>query len=175
LQSIEECQNERAEEIYKIVIHYRQGVGGFALYPGQNIPREIPLDVFVNRVSKVVSELSKSQDWKIIVLTDAPESQIAFAPPPDQIKLWEGTPGFSDGIMTISPTSFKSLENYSKLPLEIIRGGNPLDAILIMASADVLLSGKSSLSYMGGLLNSRGRVYYPKDFWHRPLKNWRLL
>jgi len=175
LQCDEELQNDSKDNIYKIVIHYRQGVGGFALYPGQNIPREIPLDVFIGRVAKVVTGLPENLDWQIVVLTDAPESETIFAPPANQIELWEGTPGFADGIMTISPTRFDSLQKYSKLPLKIIRGGNPLDAILIMTSADVLLSGKSSLSYLGGILNQCGQVYYPKDFWHRPLKNWREL
>lgn len=175
LQCTEQFQNERTAKIYKIVIHYRQGVGGFAIYPGQNIPREIPLDVFIGRVSKIINKLPENLDWQIIVLTDAPESQTVFSPPIDQTELWMGTPGFSEGFMTIRPIRFDSLEKFSKLPLQIIRGGNPLDAILIMSSADALLIGKSSLSFMGGLLNVGGQVYYPKDFWHRPLQNWRLL
>lgn len=175
LQCDEQFQNNSKDKIYKIVIHYRQGVGGFALYPGQNIPREIPLDVFIGRVARVVKELPENLVWQIVVLTDAPESQTIFAPPADQIGLWEGAPGFADGIMTINPTLFDSLQKYSGLPLKIVRGGNPLDAVLIMASADVLLSGKSSLSFLGGILNQCGQVYYPKDFWHRPLKNWSVL
>ncbi len=172
LQTNESLPISVTEKVFTIVIHYRQGVGGFALYPGQNIPREIPIETFVNRVSSVVSELPEDLNWQILVLTDAPDSETSFVPPLDQMFLWEGTPGFSNGVMTVSPTSFVSLEKYSKLPLQVIRGGNPLDAILLMASADVLLTGKSSMSFLGGLLNKNGRVFYPHDFWHRTPKSW---
>jgi len=175
LQSNEGTKSISSGKVFTIVIHYRQGVGGFALYPGQNIPREIPIEVFIVRVASIVHELPTNLDWQIIVLTDAPESETTFTPPLNQIKLWQGTPGFANGVMTVKPAQFDSLEAYSKLPLRIIRGGNPLDAILLMASADVLLSGKSSLSFLGGLMNQRGQVYYPKDFWHRPLQDWQVL
>jgi hypothetical protein len=175
LESNENSKKISSGKVFTIVIHYRQGVGGFALYPGQNIPREIPIEVFVVRVASIVNELPEHLDWQIVVLTDAPESETTFTPPVDQIKLWEGTPGFSNGLMTIRPTRFDALESYSKFPLKVMRGGNPLDAILLMASADVLLAGKSSLSYLGGLMNQGGQVYYPKDFWHRPLQDWRVL
>lgn len=175
LQSNESGTTSVTEKVFTIVIHYRQGVGGFALYPGQNIPREIPIEAFVKRVSSVVRKLPDDLDWQIFVLTDAPESETTFIPPLDQVSLWEGTPGFSNGVMTISPTSFNSLEKYSKLPLRVIRGGNPLDAILVMASADVLFTGKSSLSFLGGLLNEKGQVFYPRDFWHRPPQSWEAL
>jgi hypothetical protein len=175
LQSNEGVPKSVTEKIFTIVIHYRQGVGGFALYPGQNIPREIPIETFVKRVSSVVRELSNDLDWQIFVLTDAPESETSFVPPLNQVSLWEGTPGFSNGVMTISPTRFNALEGFSKLPLQVIRGGNPLDAILMMASADVLFTGKSSLSFLGGLLNENGQVFYPRDFWHRPPQSWDVL
>jgi len=31
---------------------------------------------------------------------------------------------------------------------------------------------RSSVSYVGALLNSEGKIYYPPDFWHNPLKKW---
>ena len=175
LHSSEDSKSLKTPGDFEVVIHYRQGVGGFALYPGQNIPREIPLAVFAARVEKVVQSLPENQRVRIVVLTDAPETEIVFVPPAEQLVLWEGTPGFSNGVMTIKPTKFDELEKLSKLPLQVLRGGDPLDTILRMASANVLLTGKSSLSYMGGLLNHIGQVYFPKDFWHRPLRNWQEL
>lgn len=175
LQAHEYIDSSRAKDIFDIVIHYRQGVGGFALYPGQNIPREIPLELFALRVAKIVMNLPENLVTQITVVTDAPAIETVFSPPANQLALWEGTPGFSNGVMTIKPAKFDVLDKFSKLPVKVLRGGNPLDTILIMASADVLLTGKSSLSYMGGLLNRNGKVYYPKDFWHRPLKTWERL
>ena len=175
LQSNESLVSDTNQAVFKIVIHYRQGVGGFVLYPGQNIPREIPVEVFTARVRKIALSLPEDLGRQIIVVTDAPDTETVFVPPANQLALWEGTPGFSNGVMTIKPTKFEELEKLSDLPLKVLRGGNPLDTILLMASADVLLTGKSSLSYLGGLLNHKGQVYCPKDFWHRPLRNWQVL
>lgn len=175
LQSNERLVSSKAKDVFEIVIHYRQGVGGFAHYPGQNVPREIPLELFAQRVEEIVLGLPDSLDTQIVVVTDAPEVETVFAPPANQVALWEGTPGFLNGVMTIKPTKFDQLERLSNIPLKVLRGGNPLDTILLMASANVLLTGKSSLSYMGGLLNRKGEVFYPTDFWHRPLKTWQKL
>ena len=172
LQSNEVLKVNPSQDVFKLVIHYRQGVGGFAIYPGQNIPREIPMGTFVSRAETIAKNLPNHLALQIVVVTDAPEVETVFTPPANQLKLWEGTPGFSNGIMTIRPAQFDELEKLSKLPFETLRGGNPLDTILEMATADALLIGKSSLSYVAGLLNHQGQVYYPKDFWHRPLRNW---
>lgn len=164
-----------SDGVIKIVLHYRQGVGGFVIYPGQNIPREIDLDNFARRIKEITSGLSASVPTQIIILTDAPDSETRYAPPTNQVALWEGTPGFSNGEMTIKAVNFEILQCFSTLPLHVIRGGNPLEAIKIMACADYLIIGKSSLSFVGGLLNRSGQVYFPVDFWHQPLKNWRVL
>ena len=75
--------------------------------------------------------------------------------------------------MTIQPIKFDELAEKIGIPVEVIRGGNPLVAIEIMAHAEFLLMSKSSLSYLGGYLNKQGAVYYPKNFWHRPLPEWK--
>jgi hypothetical protein len=156
-----------------IAIHYRQGVGGFAVYPGQNIARETPLAKFENVLRSILGDASQSANKKIVVLTDAPTEIIYYRPPENQHELWNGTPGFSDGVMTIQPINFDKLSEKFGMPVEVIRGGNPLDAIEIMSQAEFLLMSKSSLSYLGGYLNKLGKVYYPKDFWHRPLPGWK--
>jgi hypothetical protein len=175
LNSSESPPEDSSHGVYKIVLHYRQGVGGFAIYPGQNIPREIPLEVFCQRIEKIIKKLPSDSTVQIIVLTDAPEGVTEFRPPADQVHLWEGSPGFANGVMKIQPIDFHQLNRFTKTPIVISRGGNPLDAILTMAAADALLIGKSSLSFVGALLNHKGNVYYPKDFWHKPLQNWQIL
>ena len=109
---------------------------------------------------------------KITILTDAPDSISHYTPPESQRALWEGTPGFSDGIMTIQPMDFSELGKITGIPINVVRGGNPLDAIRIMAAADFFVMSKSSLSYVGALLNKVGQIYWPKSFWHRPLNSW---
>lgn len=157
-----------------VAIHYRQGVGGFALYPGQNVPRETPLIQFEQVLSSIVSEVKPNSIESIIVLTDAPSDVTLYRPPAHQQTLWEGTPGYSNGVMTIQPIDFGKLSEKFDLPIHVIRGGNPLDAIYLMAQSDFLLMSKSSLSYLGGMFNAIGTVYFPKNFWHRPLSSWRV-
>ena len=156
-----------------VAIHYRQGVGGFALYPGQKVPRETPLIQFEQILSSIVSEVGSNSIKSIIVLTDAPTDVTLYKPPTHQQALWEGTPGYSNGVMTIQPIDFGKLSDKFDLPIHVIRGGNPLDAIYVMAQSDFLLMSKSSLSYLGGIFNTIGTVYSPKNFWHRPLSGWR--
>lgn len=157
-----------------IAIHYRQGVGGFALYPGQNVPRETPLIQFEQVLSSIVGEVAPNSINSIIVLTDAPQDVTQYRPPAHQQSLWEGTPGYSNGMITIQPIDFSKLSTKFDLPIHVLRGGNPLDAIYVMAQADFLLMSKSSLSYLGGIFNDFGTVYFPKEFWHRPLSRWRV-
>ena len=58
--------------------------------------------------------------------------------------------------------------------LQIIRGGDPIEALLIMSQADFLVLSRSSLSYLGGILNHKGQVFPAKGFWHPSLSNWAL-
>jgi len=157
-----------------IVIHYRQGVGGFVLYPGQNIARETPLAQFEKALLSIMKSAKPYSIRSLIILTDAPADVTFYRPPISQQKLWEGTPGYSEGVMTIQPIDFDKLSEVVDLPTKVIRGGNPLGAVYIMSQSDFLLMSKSSLSYLGGLLNKIGSVYYPKNFWHRPLAKWQV-
>ena len=156
-----------------IALHYRQGVGGFVLYPGQNISRETPLIQFEEVLKGIINNSPSPAALSLVILTDAPTSITYYEPPLDQQHLWIGTPGFTDGKMEIQPLDFEYLSQRFDLPIKVIRGGNPLDAIEIMAEAEYLLMGKSSLSYVAGLLNKSGKIYSPRNFWHRPLPGWR--
>ena len=155
-----------------LVIHYRQGVGGNVIYPGQKIPRQIEFSRILDFIQKLSGRREFDSISQITILTDAPDSVSFYTPPQSQRALWEGTPGFSDGVMTIQPMDFSELGKITEIPINVIRGGNPLDAIRIMATADFFVMSKSSLSYVGALLNSNGRIYFPSSFWHRPLKSW---
>jgi hypothetical protein len=168
-ETIDASENELGSHL---VIHYRQGVGGNVIYPGQRISRQIDFSRILNIVQKIICHADIDTPARITILTDAPESLSFYTPPESQRALWEGTPGFSNGVMTIQPMDFSQLGDIAGGPINVVRGGNPLDAIKIMASADFLVMSKSSLSYIGALLNSRGEIYSPASFWHRPLKSW---
>jgi hypothetical protein len=161
---------EGAEKVKTVAIHYRQGVGGKAIYPGQKIPRELDLEYFIEVIQYIARDNPKAE-LKLVVLTDAPSIATTYTPPNNQQMLWEGTPGFRNGEMLIIPFDFSPLKI---LPhdFEIISGGDPVDAIRIMSTADFLLMGRSSLSFVAGVLNQKGVVFTAPDFWHNPLSRW---
>lgn len=153
----------------ELVIHYRQGVGGQVIYPGQKISRELNEDYFLAEITKL--EDVNFTKMKCTVLTDAPEEDIFFRVPEEQKYLWENTPEYSDGVMHIKGNTFPKFREYFS-DIEIIRGGNPLQAMKIMSKASYLLLSRSSLSYLGGILNLSGVVFSATGFWHPPLSKW---
>lgn len=153
-----------------IAIHYRQGVGGFVRYPGQSIPREMKIEYFRNEIHKFLTK-SELQDAVVHIFTDAPPVQVEFVPPANQLYLWEGTPGYKDGVMQVQPLVFDAA-SLAVSRVEVHAGGDPLEAIIMMASASLLIMGRSSLSYVAGLLNEQGVVIPAPLFWHPPLSDW---
>ena len=158
---------------FDIVIHYRQGVGGFAVYPGQKLSRQLPLEYFIQLIRQIQS-VTQSQILKICVLTDAPTTNMSYKTLDSQTENWKNTPNFENGEMTIQGLSFSDLTEIPGIEVDIRIGGNPVDALAIMSKAERLLIGRSSLSYVGALLNLNGKVYFPKSFWHPPMREWEV-
>jgi hypothetical protein len=153
-----------------IVMHYRYGVGGFANYHGRDATRQLNYKYYLDCLSS--EELTNIQINRIVMLTDAPLESIKFEPPVEQRSNWIGTPNFDGKFITIQKSDVEEFFAESDFKVECIRGGDPLEAIYMMANANVLIMGKSSLSYVGALLNKRGIIFFPKDFWHTPLRHW---
>jgi len=64
------------------------------------------------------------------------------------------------------------LDRYPEIHLDDYT--NAIDAVRIMAHADILVVSYSSMSYLAGLF-SQNIIYYYKDFWHSPKKEWRSI
>ena len=58
---------------------------------------------------------------------------------------------------------------------EFAFGGDPLDVIKSLASADHLILSRSSFGYVAAILNPKGQVYFPSQFWHVPMKGWQII
>lgn len=158
----------------KVVVHHRQGVGGKAIYPGQKIARELDISYFIRILDQIKLKYEKCQsgDLQISIHTDAPQEEVIYSPPEDQLELWEGTPNFRDGKVLIIGASLKDIFLKHGYSVDVKSGGDPLDAILEMSQADYLITARSSLSYVGGVLNLSGKVFSAPGFWHQPLNNW---
>lgn len=161
----------RDAPVFDLVMHYRQGVGGFVVYPGQRIPRQLPLEYF-ERLLEEIAMVKVGKEFNICILTDSPPENLDFRPLPAQLKNWEGTPGFQDGVMKVKKMDFDALKRFPGTILRVVVGGNPIEAIAIMSKASNLVTGRSSLSYVSGILNIHGQVFCPKVFWHPPMKDW---
>jgi hypothetical protein len=151
-------------------IHYRQGVGGLVLYPGQNIPRELPPSYFYSQLMNLFSDFDKNPT--VHLFTDAPLEDMIYEPDVQQHEHWESTPGFEKGLMQIKGNNLDAFFRDRKIDIVVHRGGNPLDAIAIMSKSDYLITSRSSLSYVAGLLNTSGSVVAADQFWHPSPTPW---
>jgi len=157
-----------------IAIHYRQGAGGFRAYPGQKLSRQIEIDIYSKILKKCINKIPSAEPIRITVFTDSPREETDFIPPKEQLSQWSGTPGFDGNKITITPTDFQPIKSFAsnQVTVSIEHGGDPLEALVFMTQADILIMSRSSLSYLAGLLNLNGTVYFPINFWHSPLRSW---
>ena len=157
-----------------VALHYRQGVGGKSVQFGEKLSRQLDVQYFVNIITSILAD--PGNDIRAIkIYTDAPSTNQEYFPLATQSHLWNQSPRFRDGQMSIEGMEVeKSFEGLG-IPIEVVRGGNPISAIEEMAGADVLVIGRSSLSYVAAILNANGEIYYPKSFWHRPLVGWNVI
>ena len=158
-----------------IIIHYRRGVGNYALYGQQSIPRELPLSYYKKLWLYLQESGICSDTSKIIVFTDSPLNKTFYRPPTDQMSIWVGTPGYSEGIMTIEAIDFNEIFKGYPGEIEIYAGGDPLDSLLVMTGAQHLFLSRSSFSYIAGILNPNGIVYCAPKFWHSKMPSWKIV
>jgi hypothetical protein len=168
---VQATSNQLAEGIKTVVIHHRQGVGGQVIYPGQLISRELSIDYFL----KVLGEITRTIDQtslRIVVHTDAPLTDSFYIPTSEQTELWEGTPRFENGKLELRASEIEGTLTRAGYAVSIKHGGDPLVAIEDMVVADFLIMGRSSLSYVGGILNKSGKVFAAPNFWHKSMPHW---
>ena len=157
-----------------VAVHYRRGVGGFAVQRGERVSREIPGNYFV-RLTKEIIDAHQSTEIKLIVFTDSPTEDVIFTPPSNQSHLWTNSTSFSEGKMHVLGLDIEDVFRGISVDVKVIYGGDPLDVIKNLASADHLILSRSSFGYVGAILNNEGRVYFPSQFWHVPMKNWQII
>lgn len=151
----------------EICIHYRQGTGGNVIYPGQKISRELNPQYFIDLLNQI-----ETDGKTITVFTDAPIQDIEFKPDISQEHLWKGTPGYENGKVRIQGLDLKSIFAKEGYEITVLSGGDLITTLLAFINCKTLLMSRSSLSYVGALLNNNSKIYYPPNFWHPPLNSW---
>jgi len=157
-----------------VAVHYRRGVGGFAVQRGERISREIP-GVYFARLTKEIIDAHQSTEIKLLVFTDSPTEDVTFTPPSSQSHLWTNSTSFSEGKMHVVGLDIKEVFRGIPVDVKVLYGGDPLEVLKILASADHLVLSRSSFGYVAAILNDKGKVYFPSKFWHAPMKNWRII
>lgn len=164
-------QNRDSERL--IVLHVRNPL------EVHGVPDKRFLDItyFIRVLDAIKSKLQKdSVPYKVIVLTDLPKYDFSFplaSIPSEKLYMWFLTEDQAkQSTMDFQGVDLKSVYFPDNPNVEVIHGGDPLKAIEIMAEADFLVMSRSSLSSVGGLLNSHGQVIRPPDFFYLSSQRW---
>ena len=156
-----------------IVIHIRWGSSATDIVSGESSIRSLPNSYYHSLLSQIKENYcNANQELELILLTDAPEKTLRYHPIKSQLKYWKNEKRFHDGGIDIFGKNFDEFNLDSLHKFTIIRGGDPVLALQLMKEADFLVMSRSSFSYVGAILNSQGKIFYPPNFWHQPMKNW---
>jgi hypothetical protein len=160
----------------KIILHYRRGSSTLDILPGEAAPRGLSNEWYLRTLRKYV-EIYKDLgiDFSVEIYTDMPKSSFTYTPKDFQSHLWSFEPRFKDGAVEVFGEDLKSTV-FDEFGDELIvyHGGDPLQGLIDMSEADILITSRSSYSYVGGLLNLSGKIIIPPGFWHRKLDSWVL-
>jgi hypothetical protein len=159
--------------IKSIVVHIRNAEGRYGVYDRRNLE----ISYFLTMLDVIRSKLDEMLvKYSVTVLTDIGvedfELQISEIP---KDKLWIYS--LTEAQLAMPTITFKG-KNYKDLyfkeddSVEIIQGGDPLVALEIMEKADFLVMSRSSMSSIGGCLNSNGMVIQPPDWIYAKNKRW---
>jgi hypothetical protein len=160
----------------KIVVHYRRGSNTLDVLPGESVPRGLPNEWYLKTLRKYVSiYLELGIKFTVEIYTDMPKTSFTYFPKEFQSDLWAYEPRFKNGSVEVLGEDIRSTV-FAEFGEKIIvhHGGDPLQGLISMSEADVLITSRSSYSYIGGLLNQKGKVIIPPGFWHSKLQSWSL-
>jgi hypothetical protein len=159
-----------------IVLHIRRGSNGADLLPGEASPRMLDNSYYLSLIHEIKTKYCKiNESLKLVVITDAPKENFRYIPITEQLPLWANEPRFKEGGIEMISETFSELDLDFLDKFTVVHGGDPIAAIEQMRDADFLVMSRSSFSFVGAVLNSRGKVFYPPNFWHRPMPNWTQL
>jgi hypothetical protein len=160
----------------KIALHYRRGSNTLDILPGESKPRGLSNDWYLRTLRKYVTHYQQlGIDFAIEIYTDMPKSTFTYKPMEFQSHLWSYEPRFKHGVVDVLGEDVKNTI-FSEFGDKLIvhHGGDPLQGLIDMSKADILITSRSSYSYVGGLLNLSGKVIIPPGFWHSKLDSWVL-
>jgi hypothetical protein len=139
--------------------------------------RFVPTEWYQRVLESVVEGFeSEGAQFEIRIHTDIPSGE------------WQGVSGLSSGTRALLESDgllnseglliqhWQGLEaSFAALPnVQVCREWDPIEVLRSMASADLLVTCASSLSFVGGLLRNKRPVISP-EFWHAGPSSWLVL
>ena len=145
----------------RVAVHIRRGEL-LVLDSDRMLPNTYYISV-ARSVAHVLEELAI--DYQIELSTEVPKGEFVVQPH------YRGMNGRIHGPVAVSPEMCR-LDDFGVLP-NLVRCINEraIDCIRKLATADVLVMSRSSFSYLGGILNRSGIVFY-HPFWHPAPSSW---
>jgi hypothetical protein len=129
----------------------------------------------LDEVTAAISSVGK--EYKILIHTDLTAKRIWEVPKganQETLKYWSHS-GIIDSQGRLELQDLSEISGFDRYKnLSIISDIDPISAWSIMSDADFLFIGKSSFSFVGALLNSKGLIISPK-FWHKGPESWLTL
>ena len=145
----------------RVAVHLRRGEL-LVLDSHRMLPNTYYISVS-QRVAQVLEELAI--DYQIELSTEVPTGDFVVQPH------YHGMNGRIHGPVAVSPEMCR-LDEFGVLPnLVHCINERAIDCIRKLATADVLVMSRSSFSYLGGILNRSGIVFY-HPFWHPAPSSW---
>ena len=145
----------------RVALHVRRGEL-LVLDSDRMLPNAYYIRV-AQQIARVLEALGS--DYQIELHTEVPSTE--FTVRPEHRGIGHRIP---DPVV-VSPEMYR-LDEFSVLPrLVHYVNGRAIECIRQLATADVLVTSRSSFSYLGGILNRKGIVLY-QPFWHRPPSSW---
>ena len=145
----------------RVAVHVRRGEL-FVVDADRMLPNGYYIAV-AQRIARVLE--AAGGDYQIGLYTEAPSAEFVVEPERHGISSRITAP------VVLSPEMCR-LEEFSVLPNLVHRVNGPaIECIRGMATADILVMSRSSLSYLGAILNRTGIVLY-HPFWHRAPSSW---
>jgi hypothetical protein len=168
-----QLNSETSENDYLIAIHIRYALPILGVSQWRNLGIEYYLEL-LRAISNVLDRQGIS--YRVVVLTDYPKESLSI--PIDSIKKEHQWMYFftedqvSSSRFEVESQDLKSLLFSEDLKVTVLYGGNPMEALDLMAKANYLVLSRSSFSAIGGMLNKEGVVIQPPDFQYISSRNW---
>lgn len=161
-----------SEQDHIISVHVRQsGTDSNFILKGESNTRNLPAEYYVEQLKLIRAQIGEINfnNFKILIVTDEPEHITYFNPFGNQIGVWQdaGYPLDQNGFMINPGDVTRQILNHFPNS-RVFRGGNPAEAIKVLASGKYLLMSRSSLSVVAGLLSKNSKIIFPPNFWCVP-------